>query len=412
MPNTTPDASERLHALDAVRAGALLLGVVFHATASFMEPRIWLVADISTSPAMNIVFYVLHIFRMTLFFLIAGFFGRMLLERRGAGGFIRDRARRIALPLLIFWPIVFAAIVACTIWAFLSANPDVAAGKAPPPAPPPPMSAQTFPLTHLWFLYALLIFYAAALALRGLFALIDRKGALGKGVIDRVVRYVVTAGLTPLALGAPIAAALWFKPDWYMWFGVPTPDIGLVPNTPALVAYGAAFGFGWLIQRQMDLLRVWEKRCLLNLVFALIVTGACLWLAGPAPVLAPAPQDWRKLLYAATYALTIWAWTMALTGLALRYLSGRNPVIRYLADASYWIYIAHLPLVLALQAAFAQIPIPWFGKYAAILAIAFPLLLISYHLFVRFTFVGALLNGRKHDRRRPAKTAKLATTTA
>ena len=36
-------------------------------------------------------FYVLHIFRMTVFFVLAGFFARMLLERRGVGGFIANR---------------------------------------------------------------------------------------------------------------------------------------------------------------------------------------------------------------------------------------------------------------------------------------------------------------------------------
>jgi peptidoglycan/LPS O-acetylase OafA/YrhL len=401
MTTGTVPAPARLHALDAVRAGALLLGVFFHATVSFLEPRIWLVGDVSTSPAMNVTFYVLHIFRMTVFFLIAGFFARMLLERRGVGGFIRDRAKRILTPLVAFWPLIFVSIIAVTIWAFLQANPDVASGKAPAPPPPPPMSAQTFPLTHLWFLYVLLIFYAAALLLRGLFAIVDRKGAVRVGVVDRVVKAIVTSGLTPIVFGAPLAAALWFKPDWMMWFGVPTPDIGFVPNTPALVAFGAAFGLGWLLERQMDLLRVWERRCLLNLAFAVIVTAVCLWFAGPTPVLAPAPQDWKKLTYAIAYTLAIWAWTVALIGLALRYLSKSNSMIRYLADASYWIYIVHLPLVLALQAAVAQLPIPWYGKYAAILAVAFPIMLISYHTLVRYTFVGAILNGRRHERKRP-----------
>ena len=40
-------------------------------------------------------------------------------------------------------------------------------------------------------------------------------------------------------------------------------------------------------------------------------------------------------------------------GFAVRHLAGHSPARRYLADASYWIYIVHLPIVLALQAAFA-----------------------------------------------------------
>ena len=43
----------------------------------------------------------LHSFRMPLFFLIAGFFGRMMLTRYGTAGFLGRRWRRIGLPLMI-----------------------------------------------------------------------------------------------------------------------------------------------------------------------------------------------------------------------------------------------------------------------------------------------------------------------
>jgi glucans biosynthesis protein C len=388
-------APDRLHALDAVRAFALLLGVAFHASMSFLEPRIWIVGDASTSPAMDVFFFVAHIFRMTLFFVIAGFFARMLLERRGAAGFVKDRAKRILLPFVVFWPIVLASIIAVVIWSAIQANGGTPPANAPPP---PPLTAQTFPLTHLWFLYVLMIFYAAALALRGVFRLVDRGGRIGMG-LDWIMRAVMTARIEGIMLGGALAAALWFKPDWLMWFGVPTPDTGLIPNTPALIAFGAAFGFGWLLHRQIDLLKIWERGCFLNLLAAIAFTLACLYLAGVAPQLAPAPKDWKKLVFAACYVLAIWTWTAALIGLALRYLSGRNAVIRYLSDASYWIYIVHLPLVLALQTAFAPLPLPWYGKFAGILSTAFPLMLITYHLFVRYSFVGAILNGRKMQRR-------------
>jgi peptidoglycan/LPS O-acetylase OafA/YrhL len=65
------------------------------------------------------------------------------------------------------------------------------------------------------------------------------------------------------------------------------------------------------------------------------------------------------------------------------------------ADASYWIYLVHLPLVLALQTAFAKADLPAGVKYALILAIALPLLFASYQVLVRRTFIGAILNGRR-----------------
>ncbi|MCK5750346.1 MAG: acyltransferase family protein, partial [Oricola sp.] len=226
-------AGERLHALDAARAGALLLGVVFHATMAYLPgPSFWFVQD-DTAPAMALIFYVSHIFRMSLFFLLAGFFARMMLHRKGTGGFVANRAKRILLPLVVGWPVVFVAIISCFIYGFTQSVP---AGTEPPPTPP--MTAQNFPLTHLWFLYVLLMFYAAALVLRGLVVAVDRKGRLREGVVDPVVRFLAGSPLGFAFLAAPTAIAFVAAPEWFMWFGVKTPDTGVVPNAMALVASG------------------------------------------------------------------------------------------------------------------------------------------------------------------------------
>ena len=73
---------------------------------------------------------------------------------------------------------------------------------------------------------------------------------------------------------------------------------------------------------------------------------------------------------------------------------------RYLADASYWMYIMHVPLVMALQVAFAQLDWPWFVEYPLLLAALLAVLLLSYELVVRHTAIGAMLNGRKVPRNR------------
>jgi peptidoglycan/LPS O-acetylase OafA/YrhL len=388
--------AERLHALDAVRGGALLLGVVFHATLSFLTPRIWIVGD-AHSVALTILFFVLHVFRLTVFFLLAGFFARMLLERRGVGGFVKNRAGRILAPLVAFWPIVLAAIIAVAIWSGIDAN-----GGKPieNPPPQPPLTAQTFPLTHLWFLYALILLYAAALSLRGLVKLVDRSGKSGAG-LDVVVRVLVKSPFAPLVLGAPAFAALALKPDWYMWFGVPTPDTGLVPNIAAIAAYGTAFGFGWLLHRQSDLMRAWEKSWPLHLAAASALIAACLWLAGPTPTLAPAAMDWRKLVFAGLYVLAIWSASFAIIGLALKYLSGHSGVRRYVSDASYWIYIVHLPLIMVGEMLVLHLALPVLAKYALVLGGTLLAAFATYHLMVRYSFIGAILNGRK-----PKLTAK------
>ncbi len=395
----TEGAGERLHALDAVRGAALMLGVVFHATLSFLPGiPIWPSMDNDPSPALGVLFYVLHVFRMTSFFLIAGFFGRMSLDRRGTWGFVGDRLKRIALPLVVGWLILFPAILAVIIWSAVQASGGAIPSNSPPP---PPLTAKTFPLTHLWFLYVLLIFYAGVLGLRGLVSLIDWKGGLRRG-LDQMIRPVIGGPLAPLVMAAPLAAAFWYAPEWRPWFGVPTPDTGLIPNATALVAYGSAFGFGWLIQGQDGLIERLGRWWLPNLVLAVMLIAGGLAMVGPAPSLEIAAHDSRGLAYAACYALAAWTSTFAFIGLALRFLSGFSRTRRWIADASYWVYLVHLPIVMALQTFLAKLDLGWPVKFALILLIGFAVMFASYQLLVRYSFIGAVLNGR---RRPPQKVA-------
>ncbi|ANP46993.1 acyltransferase family protein [Candidatus Viadribacter manganicus] len=388
---------ERYHALDAVRGGVLILGVFFHATLSFLPgEQMWIVMDQSRSVELSVLFFTLHVFRMTVFFVLAGFFGRMLLERLGVGAFVMNRAKRIAMPLVMFWPIVLTAFIAVLIWAAVQAN----GGVAPEGPPPPPMTAETFPLLHLWFLYVLLIFYAAALLVRSLVRLIDRKGALRARLVDPFTRFVA-GPIAPVLLAIPVAIALCLKPSWMMWFGIPTPDTGLVPNTAALVAYGAAFTFGWLLQRQPQILEGWGERWALYVGPAIGATATALMLAGGAgPVVEVLEPSLKTVGFAALYGFASWTWTIAIIGFAVRHVSGHSPARRYLADASYWIYIVHLPILITLQTLVAPYDGPWFVKYPLIVAMAFAIMLASYQWFVRYSFIGAILNGK---RQKPAQ---------
>ncbi len=388
-------SSERLHALDAVRGFALLAGVAFHATLSFLPgPQVWLVMDQERSTTLSVVFFLLHMFRMTIFFLIAGFFAHMSFHRRGALSFIGDRAKRIALPLVVGWPILISAITACLIWAVLKAT------HGHPPAGPSPAfpTLPNFPLTHLWFLWVLLLLYAGALILRAPIALIDRGGRLRAG-LDRIVAAVAGGPLAPVLLALPLAAAFVLQPQWLMWFGIMTPDQSLIPNASAIAGFSLAFGAGWLLHRQPDVLIGWSRRWGLNLLLAAVATTAALSIVGTTPVLTPEPEPLRRLIYAACYALAAWSWTLGLIGLALRFLHRERPARRYIADASYWIYLVHLPIVMALQIALSDLAWPWFVKYPLILAIALPLMFASYQLMVRHSFIGVVLNGRRAPRR-------------
>jgi hypothetical protein len=392
--------AERLHALDAVRGFALLLGIVLHATVSFIPAptRFWFIQDTHPSMILALLFFAIHVFRMTTFFLMAGFFAHMSFHRRGGWGFARDRLQRIALPLVVGWPIVFAAMVVVVLWAASFPN-----GGPVPGGPGWPPVLPNFPLAHFWFLYVLLELYAAMLVLRSLVVWLDPNARL-QGLADRLTAQIMQSRLAPLIPAVPIGIAISLDPTWSGWFGVRTPDASLLTNMQALIGFGTAFGFGWLLHRQIDLLRILEKRWLINLVLSIILIGIsfvlALALTSPAPRQLPISVPTLRLASAILYAPAIWATTFAVIGLALRFMSGFSFARRYLADASYWLYLIHMPIVMALQVAVSQLDWPWPVKFATILAVAVPVMLASYQLLVRYTFVGIVLNGRRLRRER------------
>ncbi|MCG2670715.1 acyltransferase family protein [Bradyrhizobium sp. GCM10023182] len=389
-------APERLHALDALRGIALLLGIVLHATLSFVpaSPRFWLIQDTHPSLMLSLLSFAIHVFRMTTFFLMAGFFARMNFHRRGAFGFVTDRLQRIALPLVIGWPLLFVPIALVITWAadFPNGGSIQWASRWLPSLP-------NFRLTHLWFLYVLLQLYAAMLLLRGAIVRLDTSGSL-RAVVDRLFAGIIRNPLAPLVLAIPIGIAFCLDPRWVNVMGVQTPDHSLITNAQAWIGFGSAFGVGWLLHRQIGLLRILERRWLAYLLLALCLILISFVLSGvmlSAPGAPKLPYSFATLRLASAilYAPAIWITTFAALGLALRFMSGFSPTRRYLADASYWLYLIHLPIVMALQVALSQFDWPALVKFAIIPVVAIPLMLASYHLMVRFTFIGVALNGRR-----------------
>jgi peptidoglycan/LPS O-acetylase OafA/YrhL len=98
----------------------------------------------------------------------------------------------------------------------------------------------------------------------------------------------------------------------------------------------------------------------------------------------------------AILALAMWCLIFGITGLFLRYFSGHSPLWRYLCDSSYFIYLAHLPVILLLQLVTFHVPQPALIMAPAVLVATTVALLPIYAYAVRPTFLGALLNGRRY----------------
>jgi peptidoglycan/LPS O-acetylase OafA/YrhL len=390
--------TDRLHALDAVRAFALLLGVFYHAALSFYPDArvsgLTPVQDVSPSAALSLLGYVEHMFRMPLFFLIAGLFARMMLHRKGVRGFCADRLQRIGVPLVVGWLVFFPVVNTAWSWG-------VSHSLHHSPLLSWPRSLARFPTSYLWFLYYLLLIYGLALAVRWL--LLRTRANLAR--VARLIRFIVSPSwLGLITITTPVAVAMLLtQSGWSLLSGIATPNDSLIPAPLPLLGYGLAFALGWMISRDMELLTVLRRRWRGYLTAALFATLTCVVIGVSAypeytkPVTADDTQVIRAL-YAFSYVFASWCWAFVVIGLALRFLSTVSSARRYVADASYWIYLLHYPLVLILQDVLADVRWHWLVKYSIILSVTLAICFMTYQLLVRFTVIGRVLNGHRAPR--------------
>lgn len=248
-----------------------------------------------------------------------------------------------------------------------------------------------FPLTHLWFLYCLLLVYALFLTGRSLFiGALGRRGAWLSGV-DRLFKRLIETRWTLLFLTALTWPILLRMRAW----SVDTPDRNFRPSLPVLLLYGLAFCVGWLLHRQTGLLEILRRRWRPHLICAVLLILPVVLLSSCQGQPLPHLREIRWLFFLA-YALLMWSWAMALLGLFLRFLSRESQFWRYLSDSSYCLYIIHLPIVVILQVAASPLAVSCWIKFAMVCALTAAVSLTAYHYLVRSTPIGLLLNGRRH----------------
>jgi peptidoglycan/LPS O-acetylase OafA/YrhL len=172
----------------------------------------------------------------------------------------------------------------------------------------------------------------------------------------------------------------------------------LLPQPAPVLSYGLPFAFGWLAHRHVDCLLALERRWLPFFALAVALTVFGLVIGGVTPRWEPYLDDRTLAWFTAAYMVGIWCWIFGLIGLAVRFLSDANPTRRYLADASYWMYIVHLPVLAFFAAWWNPLPWHWTIKYPLQIAATIAVLLVSYRYLVRSTFIGATLNGRRYPR--------------
>ncbi len=90
----------REHHWDSLRAFLMLLGIPYHAAMVYHSRILWDVQSPDKSELLTFVSGVLVSFRMPAFFIVAGYFAAMMLEKRPAAEWLQGRLIRLGIPFL------------------------------------------------------------------------------------------------------------------------------------------------------------------------------------------------------------------------------------------------------------------------------------------------------------------------
>lgn len=373
MASTGPaDGSRRHHHLDAIRVSAILLLIPYHAAR-------YLQKGLGGNRAVDAAVWFVHTWHMPLFFAISGFLAATGLRRSTVAGQVRSRLRRLGVPLVIGMLTVvplanFFVIEAAAVWP----------RSQKIPAKRELTFGHVFNLTprHLWFIAYLLVISLLAI---GVWRAARRYPRIGMA-INRGFQAVVKSWWSIFFLAALSALILITKTGWVAGG---TMSDSLIP-TPTLLAYFSLFFvFGWLFSGHEDLLEVLEHGAWLRfaagasiaiLAFPLFYdstdfTGR----VGNAGSLVENGQ--LRILGLFAVGLVCWLMLFGIWGLLARYVRRESRVLRYLAGASFWIYLSHIPFLVAIQSTLGQTHLEIVLRYALTVTGTMALAIGSYALF-------------------------------
>ena len=350
--------------VDALRVVLIMLVVAHHSVEAYVKahpPEIPLpdppLVRASVFLGVNAAFF------MGLFFLLAGYFTPGAFDRKGAAAFLRDRGRRLGLPLLFGT----FAIVPIMGWAHLALDPAVPPvsywtyltryflpqgplhryffGDVPKPGFWPEREFwPPFNFGHLWFLEHLLVYALLYAAVRAFIPADRGSAARNPPTHGAIAAYAV------LLAAATFVIRIWYPQD--RWIGF----LGFIQMEPAHIPqYASLFVIGVLAGPRRWIETMPTRRGLAWLAVGVgLAALAYLW-AAFATVRGPNSGNW---LMCAWEAFLCVGFCVGLP-VAFRELAiGTGRVWRVLAANVLAVYVFHMPIVMLLQWALIGAPGP------------------------------------------------------
>ncbi|HEY2344285.1 MAG TPA: acyltransferase [Xanthomonadaceae bacterium] len=371
------DLRERDIPLGSLRSFLTLLVVLHHAVIAYCQfvpppahtlaepPWLWTafpIVDAHRWGLADLIAGFNDTFFMSLMFLIAGTFAWPSLVRKGAGGYLRDRARRLGLPFLVaagvLAPLAYAASWLANVapargGSFLSQWLAIGAWPAGP----------------AWFLWVLLAFGAlAAIAYR----MAPEVGAAFGRLIARLGQRPVFAWmlLVVAALLCYLPMTAWIDPMRWLSWGPFFVQASRVPHYLLYFVAGIGIGAAGHARGLLDpggrLARRWWSWAILAAIAFLVLTGAAI--ASMSAAMHGHPNAGLAAFCNAMFALSCATTSFACIALCLRFARRSNAALDSLAANAYGIYLLHYPCVTWLQYALLRTDLPGAAKAALVFA--------------------------------------------
>jgi len=391
---------DRSIAPDVIRAFAAVMVVYLHACVPYlthsMPGLVWPVVD-EASGICDAMFWAIEIVVMPLFLVISGFYAYKSLAGTDWQSFLQSRTRRLIRPLL-FGMIVILPIDLYIWMAGLIAEGHMPLAKLRSLKVPSPYGDNLWGLSHLWFLmYAFLygvVMVAAAHQMR-------------HGIPMRLRPTVRRLSIISiLSIGALTLIA---SPEVVFGF-----QHSFIPVLSKWLYSGTFFAGGIAIAVFDPSFRMIDRLAMRHLSVGAMATIAAVmlgrWTLRTDFTRFEASHWLVSISLAMTTVGAAWCVTLGAMGMAnrsstrlLKYpLASR--MIRYVAGASFWIYLVHHPIV-----GLVHIDLKWLApglwpvaKSLLTLGIAVGWGLISYEVVIRRTRFGQFIGLTSLQSRKPS----------
>lgn len=402
---------QRLYYMDFLRALAVTLGLMMHSLLAYVTPDFypWYTWQPPGHVTANAIVLGIHIFYMPLFFLIAGFFSCQQYQKYGLNYLLSNRAKRIGIPFLILMLLLLPNHTDDMLRGFYSQiliQHHTITQQSETLILLKQKIVQSFfskdfwqyynNCTSYWFLYYLLAFYAVIAIVVSLWRLLSKVlSDITQKTIHTVYHKVIT---NPFIIAFILFYFMSFSFSWVLEV-----SYSFIPELFIICFYAIFYFIGWGMKQYACI-----EDCVKNCVFKFVIASVIFY---PSYLLLwQHHNDFGNPHYAVLkfialifYVLMIVCWIYGSIGIAIRYLNWKNNVIRYVADASYWLYIAQIPLISLLQMYLLDKSWPDTSKAIMVFLSSFIILMILYRIMVRHTWIGQMLNGTRHEKAGNAK---------